>query len=528
MNAKKPILTLFSFLSLFLFINFAYAQEDFTAFSKPSIELCPCSNQVYSVTVQNTGSVASSYTVLAAGEAAEWVTFNPKSFVLNPGQNGRLSATVNSVCNIDGNFDLNIFITTANGLTKVVKQNLEFLQCYDYSLEQGQVVEEIEEQINYVQHDATYELCTNEQQSIPILITNEEDFENRYRLFLDAPEWAKLNVNDVSLDTKKSGIFFINFDTIGVLGNFDFKLSTISQLGKVQRKSNLEINVEECFALNVDIEKEDAVVCGGEASSYDVVVENLGTLRQNVDLEIEGPEWAKIENGNLRISSGSDKDVELTVNPPNEVSGNFLITVNAIAEDKTELKFSDSMDVEVIDKVACYRADINTKSTLKNLYDEDFISVKVTNNGIRESDYKISLEGPSWASINPTTLTLNPGQTGNLNLNINPTDDIEPNTYGVMINVESNDVLNSRNVDIELRKESELVKQIKSTFKAIQYYIYLAIAIIIIILILIKPIIRIKNKIKVRREKYKIKQEKIRALKLEREKREEEKQKEKE
>ncbi len=234
MKARNIILNLlYPFLLLFLLINFVMsAQEDFTAFSKPSIELCPCSNQVYSVTVQNKGSLASSYTVLATGEAAEWVTFNPKSFVLNPGQSGRISATVNSICNIDDNLDLNIFITTANGLTKLVKQNLEFLQCYAYSLEQGQVVEAVEEQINYAQHDTTYELCTNEQQSIPILITNKEDFENSYRLFLDAPEWASLNVNDVRLDAKKSGIFFINYDTTDILEAFDFKLSVISELGK--------------------------------------------------------------------------------------------------------------------------------------------------------------------------------------------------------------------------------------------------------------------------------------------------------
>src|SRR3989338_6668201 len=111
MTTKKLVLNLFPFFLLFLLVNFVNAQEDFTAATLPSVELCPCSNQAYAVTVQNTGSAANSYMVVASGEAAGFVKFSPSKFSLQPGQAGSFSAVVNSACNIKGNFNLEIFTT---------------------------------------------------------------------------------------------------------------------------------------------------------------------------------------------------------------------------------------------------------------------------------------------------------------------------------------------------------------------------------------------------------------------------------
>ena len=525
MNINKFMINL---LLLFLLVNIVSAQEDFSATSLPSVELCPCSNQAYTVTVENTGSDASSYTLAAGGDSAEWITFNPDRFVLDPGQSGSFFVFVNSVCNIEGSSDLEIFITTGNGLTKVVEQTLVFSQCYDYSLQQGRVVDFVEDNVDYLQHDGAYNLCVNEQSSIPILITNNEEYENQYRLLLDAPEWVALNVNNVNLGAEQSGIFLISSDTTDIEGNFDFKLTVISALGEVQRKNSFEVNVGECYALEVNLEKEEDVVCGGEEISYDVEIKNLGTLGYDVNLEVDGPAWASLESGTLHIDSDEEENVVLNVDPSSELSGSFVLTVHAVPDDRTEFRFSDSINVEIVENLACFQASINTKSSVTNLYEEDFFFVRVTNEGIKETTYSVSLEGPSWVEVSPESLKLNPGQTGNLNLNIDPAEDIVADTYEIKILLETGDALYSKNVDIKLKKESELIKTLKSTFKFYQYYIYLLIALVVLIIIFIKPIIKVKNNIGKRHERYKIKKERLEALKEAKEQREEERQKKKE
>jgi uncharacterized membrane protein len=515
MNVKKIFLNLF--LLLVLLIGLVNAQEDFTASSLPSIELCPCSNQAYAVTIENTGTVASSYEVLASGTAVGWVNFNPDKFILSPGQKGSFFVFVNSDCNIEGDYELEIFITTTNGVTKVIKQVLEFSQCYDYSLERGNVIDEADESIEFSQHDKFYLLCKDEQKSIPILITNNENFGNRYRLFLDAPEWAGLNVGSAGLGTKKSGIFLINFDTTDTEGEFDFRLNAISELGKVQRKKSIEVNVGECYALELELEKEKDVVCGGEEKSYDAAIKNTGTLGQNVKLELKAQEWASVGNDSFYLGSGQEKILTLSVSPDDDVSGSFLVEVFAVAGNKT--LGSGEVEIDVMSKSDCYKADISTKTSINNFYSHDLFFAKVKNSGIKKAAYDVSLEGVSWVSASPKTLELNPGQVGNINLNINPSTDVDPGTYGIEINLESNGAVYSKNVDIVLRKESEFMKKFKAAVKFYQYYIYLLILLIVLIIVF-------RKQIKKRYEKYKVKSERLRALRLARKKREEERERE--
>lgn len=514
-------------LLLALLMGSVNAKEDFTATSPRFVELCPCSNQRYAVTVENTGSVQNSYTVLASGDAAGAVTFNPDKFTLNAGQKGRFFVFVNSVCNVEGDFNFQIFITTNNGLTKVIRQVLKFSQCYDYSLEQGQIFEEIkEESISFLQHEGPYSLCKDGRKSIPILITNNENFENKYKLFLDAPEWARLNSDSASLDAKKSGIFLINLDTANVEGKFDFKLNGISELGKVQRKNNIEVNVKDCYALELDLKEKD-IVCGGEEKVYDVVIKNPVTFSKDVRLGLDAPEWVSLGNNTyFYLRYKEEKAAILNVNPSDDISGNFLVEISALVENKTT--FYDKIKLDVTPKFACYKADISTKTSTTNFYNHDFFSAKIRNNGIKKSNYDVSLEGPSWISATPKALELNPGQTGNLNLIINPDTDVAPGTYGIKINLESNGMVYSENVDIMLREENEFVKRLKTSMMFYRYYIYLLILIIILIIIFMKPVIRIKNEVKKNYEKYKVERERLRALKLARKEREEEKKKKKE
>lgn len=528
MNAKKLFLNLLLFIvTLISLVSIVNAQEDFTASSTGTVNLCPCSNQAYTVTVENTGTIASSYVVLANGAAKEWVTFNPDKFILNPGQKGAFSVIVNSVCNTEGDYDLETFIIANNRLTKVVKQALKFSQCYDYSLDYGEVVEEARESISFLPYESPYLLCKNEQKAVPILITNNENFGNKYKVFLDAPEWAKLNVDSASLVAKKSGIFLINFDTTDIEGKFNFKLNAISELGKVQRKKNIEVNVEECYALEIELEKEKDTICSGEDKSYEITVKNIGALGQNVKLELDAPEWVSLGNVSFfDLNPEEEKTATLSVNPEDDVSGSFLVTALAIIENKT--KSIDDMQFDVVPKLACYQADISTKTSVTNLYSEDLFFAKVRNDGIKKTHYKVSLDGVSWVSVSPETLELNSGQTGNLNLIVNPGTGVEPGTYGVKINLDSNGAVYSKNVDLVLRKESEFMKKLKENVKFYQYYIYLLIVIVILIIIFRKPIIRIKNKTQKNYEKYKVKQEKLRALKISRKEKEEERKKEEE
>lgn len=527
MNAKKILLSLLSFLSLFLLINAVNAQEDFSAFSIPSVSLCPCSNQAYTVTVQNTGLTASSYRVLASEAAAKWVTFKPNKFVLNPGQKGSFYAYVNSVCGIKGDYSLIIYVQNDKGLTKAIKQSLKFSECYDYSLAHGEIIEPAKS-ASFLNHEGDYTLCKNEKKSIPILITNNENFENRYTMLLDAPAFATLNLDKIHLGAKKSGIFLINVDTTNVGGNFDFKLDAISELGKVQRKNDVKVEVGECYALEVNLEKEKDAVCSGEYKDYKVVVKNSGNLEQNISLKLDGPEWANAGNITFFIlKSGEERNIILGINPAEDVSGNFLIALSAMAGNKT-MGFSDILGIDVATKAECYKAKIDMKKSVTNFYSKEFFFARIKNEGKRKADYNVSLEGVEWVGVSPKIMGLSPGQAANLNVEVSPGIDVEAGTYSVKINLESNGITYSKSADIIVKKENEFLKKAKSFIIYYQYYFYLFLVVIILLILFRKPIKMVKDRLKEKYRQHKIRSQRIMTLKLAREKKAEEKRKEKE
>ena len=488
MIIKKSLFTIITF-SFFLFLlsGIAAAQEDFKATTVPSVELCPCSNQAYMVTVENTGTAASSYRVLANKELSEWVTFSPNRFTLQPGQKGSFSVIVDSDCNIGGSFDLEVFIVTNAGLAKSLEQELKFLECYDYSLDEGEITD-VGDKVEFIAHDGSYELCKNEQKAIPILITNSENFANIYKLKMDAPKWAFLNANDVQLNAKKSGVLLINYNTNNIEGEFKFKIDAISRLGEVQKKKSIDANVGECYALDIQLQKDKDVVCGGEENVYDVSVKNSGDINRNIVVGVEGPDWASIENTSFHLESGSKRALSLEVSPDNDVSGNFLVEVFSVANNKTDLRFSDAISLDVVPSAACYQAEIDAKESAINFYSREFIYARIKNNGIRNANYSVSVDGPSWVNAAPKNLELKPKQSGNVNLEINPGSDVEESAFNAKLNVESNGQIYSKDIKINVKKESEFVGKIKSTFKFYQYYIYLFLAILALTIIFRKQI----------------------------------------
>ena len=158
---------------------------------------------------------------------------------------------------------------------------------------------------------------------------------------MDAPEWAELNTRSVSLGAKKSGIFLINFDTTDIEGEFDIKFTSISELGNVQRKKNIEIDVLDCYALALELKEEDEV-CGGEEKSFDIVINNNVDVKKDVIFEIEGHEWADLGNTSIVLSPGQTKTTIMTVTQGNDVSGTFFIRINAIVE--AEVRATDDIN----------------------------------------------------------------------------------------------------------------------------------------------------------------------------------------
>ena len=509
-------------LLLVLLILNASAQEDFAVTAQSEIDLCPCSNQAYYIYVQNNGASTSTYSVVFSGNASKWVLANPSKFSINPGVASYFLVNVNSDCGVKGSYDLNAYIT-AGSLTKLAKQNLNFIECYKFDTGLGNLIEVEDggETVPFSKHDGGYSICEEEEKVLPILITNKESYGNDYVLSLKGGEWAKLNTGEAALDGNAAGIALVSLEPgEGTAGDYKLNFDAVTKLGNVKKSKEIDVNVKKCYGLKIGLEKEKDLVCG--EASYDVKIENEGIFSEEVELGTNF-EWAEIKNKTLILKGGSEKVIQLALKP--DVSGSFDVEVDGFITSNPDIKASGKIKIDATSKEECYKATIDVKKETINYYSEEYYNVDVINDGLKKASYNISLDGPSWASVSPDSLQLNPGQKGNLNLYVGPEEDIKADNYKIVLKLDSYGVVYSEELNVKLIKESKIIKSVKSFVSYFQYYIYLIVLIAILIFIFVRPIKKQIRKVKKGYGKYKSKKKRERQRKLEKRRRAEEEEK---
>ena len=408
-----------------------------------------------------------------------------------------------------------------NKLKKVLLVLVVFLFCInltyaqDYAIFSGKFYDlrESEEKIQFEFYNGTYSICENEERAIPILVVNKDaKTDNKYNLDVAGATWANLNVKEFSLPKKQNGVVFLSIkpgqDTSG---NYDIKINSLSSVGDIKKDLSIDIDVEKCYSLSIELDNEEDKVCGGTKKQYSGEVINGGTRKSGVVLTLNGPTWVGLDESAYSVASNDKQKFELNVDVPSNSEGIFDIVISGIGQDNPIMKSEKNLKIETVPKYNCYKADIEIDAKIKNYYSNEYVSIKIRNNGIKMAEYDISLEAPDWISIEPEELSINPGQVANLNLNINPNAEVAEGTYRIKINIKFEDVTYSKDVDVILSKENRILKSVKSFLIFYKYYIYVVLFIAIVLFILRK---QIGDKIKTRYRNYKIRQARLKALEL--------------
>jgi hypothetical protein len=186
----------------------------------------------------------------------------------------------------------------------------------------------------------------------------------------------------------------------------------------------------------------------------------------------------------------------------------FNVFLSASIRNFPSLKSEKRLSIEAVPKYNCYEAHIIAGKKIDADYSNAYVPLTIRNSGIKHAQYEISLEAPSWISVEPKKLSVNPGQLGNVNLNLNPPLEVSEGIYPVKINVKFEDMAYSKNIEVELSK-SKFLKNLSMFFVFYQYYIYTILFIATAIFIFRR---QIYNKIKTACKDYKIKQARLKAL----------------
>src|SRR3989338_3312888 len=389
--------------------------------------------------------------------------------------------------------------------------------AFDYALFSGEFhsLKEGEEKIEFKFYNGSYSICEHEAKAIPILVVNRDANDNKYFLDATGASWISLNAKEFLLPKRQSGVVFLYLSPgQNTNGRYEIKLNALSSIGNIKRDLSLDVNVEKCYAISLELEKEEDKVCGGIEKQYSGEIANGGNRQSDIELNVKGTNWISIDRNVFSIGANEKRKFELNADVPANAEGIFSVFVSAALQNLPSIKSEKELMIEAVPKYDCYKPDILTNEKIMNYYSNAYAPIKIRNSGVKQAIYEISLEAPDWVSLEPKKLAVNPEQLGNLNLNINPNAEISEGAYAVKIILKFEDIVYSKNVDVILTRENQFLKGLKFFFVFYQYYIYVVLFIVIILLIFRR---KISSAIKAKYKNYKIRRARLRALKKARE-----------
>ena len=374
--------------------------------------ICPSNTVLYTFTIQNTGTSKQEYTFSESGSASPWSTIVPVGYILQPQESKLIYVYITPPkTTLPGVYNLNILINNQYS-TKTVNFETIVNDCYKTSI-----------------ISTTKTSCINDDVNLDFSITNNGDYDQTYSLKASSPLPSSISQDSVYIPSKTSKTVSI-FTKPERKGEYEVVLSAKSQDSTAS--STAVLIVESCFDYNLLLEKNFIETCDHTTIIIPITIENIGN--ENVfSLELQGPTWSKLETSSLSIPKNSNKQTNIIISPDYGIEGSFTFTITA---DNKETKKQQQLTLNVID---CHQAELKISKnqdkicrSLSNNYD-----IILRNTGEFTEQYKLSLEGVSWADLDKDLLTLNKQEEASINLNVYPGKDTETKDYQINIKAES-------------------------------------------------------------------------------------------
>lgn len=442
MSDKKLSLVL---LMLFI-LPIAFASNSFMFYSGAEFEsVCPRSTGLYSDVIENNGDSVLDFSVSASGSAASFSTTVPTGFTLYPGELKNIYTYITPTSGVDvGDYILKLDVN-ANGISKTINHNVIVGDCYGYTFEV------LDEQKN---------ICPCGDERFGFELTNLGEYSETYELSAGGvySDEVVLSQNSVSLLSGESKIIYayVQSSCDSEPGDYEFSINVDPISGTLVKSQIALLRIDGCYEFDINTEKDLINICEHSVENIPITVENTGMSSNVFNFELDGPLWANLEKNKLSIPSGLDGVVNLELVPDYGVEGSFQITFSAVPENGV-VKAVNVFDVNV---KKCYDVSVSLEKDEDKICNalENTYTVLVRNQGEFEKEFFVDVDGPSWVSLDETSVLLGAGEEKQLTLRVFPQYNTPAAEYDVEVSItakDSNKIASRDSMIIETATQTE-------------------------------------------------------------------------
>lgn len=420
-KANKNLFSLF-----FIFLLIVSTVNAFEVFQESSgSTLCPRDTGLFVDVIKNSGTSSEDYNINLRGSASGWATAVPRSFVLAPGESKKVYTYVTPSQNANsGNYVIEEVISSSSG-TRIAAHAVVVKDCFKVGLTAPL---------------AKQELCPDANTKYEFSLVNNGEFKETFTLSVEGQLKDIVTLSDkiIMLDKGESKRIIAFLKAPIKDAEYGFTVVAVGSSGNTRSSIQFLLKVNPCYDFRFAVLGETSHnIC---ERSYVVVplrLENKGTAINTYKINLDGPVWARVERNGFTLLAGESKNFNLVFAPAFGVDGKFSTKLEVIPE-MGNSKFSTIFDVAVR---KCHGVGVNildSKGQACQGVSSEFKSL-IKNTGEVRKSYALSLDAPSWASVQQSIITLESKDVETFSIKALPTSDAKPGVYDVKLSVKATD-----------------------------------------------------------------------------------------
>jgi uncharacterized membrane protein len=425
---KKLFMTL-AILTLVMQPAFAFTLSS----ADQSISTCPSNTGLFVAQVGNTGSSTDIFSLGVSGAASGWASVAPAGFALGPAQSQDVYVYVTPSSNAQvGNYPLTLTVSSgASSQNLLFNYNVE--SCHDISLTT---------QVNELS------VCSGNSASYVLNLRNDGQWEDTFDLEVsgEAGPWSSLSRNSVSLVPGESEqISVLVTPPRNNVGVYSLAVSATSQSAGVVVAQSLTITSRSCYDFDMVASENYVSFCDNSEAKVPVTVTNSGSENNVYSLDLDGTGWSVLDRDSISVPAGASGTFNLVLTPGFGDVGTSVFNIEAEAATGDT---SDSVTINA-NVLTCRDTSLDIESSSIELCSgtSDTVDVMLTNAGQFQESYSLTVEGPSWVTLDRNSVILASGESSSMQLSLTPPTNVGLIYEDVTINARSQNVGNTQDSD---------------------------------------------------------------------------------
>jgi uncharacterized membrane protein len=241
--------------------------------------------------------------------------------------------------------------------------------------------------------------------------------------------FGELEYDSIDLEGGQSKTVTLTVGTSG-LPPGELIIDVSAQDGPVKDTASVEINVEECYSVELSLQPDEVSVCQGASIPYTIKVKNTGKETDTYVLDYG------IEEKEITLQPEETQTISYTFDVPYVDEGRYLFTVD-LASDNGVVT-SQSSEITMKASGDCYGVVLEDGFGNVEVGKATALEINITNTGDQSDTFEVSVkDGPDWVFLEPTEISLGGKETGTIYLYMSPGFGTEMGEYTIDLNAKS-------------------------------------------------------------------------------------------